>query len=616
MPGITGIISKKPGGGENVKVQLERMVSCMLHENFYAHGTYINRELGVYIGYVSLKDSFSDCMPIRNETSDCILFITGECYFDQSDIDGLKHRGHCFNEETAEIIIHLYEELGNKVFEKLNGWFSGFLIDLRTKEATLFNDRCGTRRIYYYEARDAFYFGSEAKSLLSVVPALRQLDQRSIGEFIVYDCVMEGRTYFRDMFLLPSGSAWCFNAGHVAKKTYHDPSYLENLTQLRPNDFFDEFATTFSKILPRYFRGKKIGISLTGGLDTRSIMACIGGKPGTLPCYTFGGKFKDIFDVRIAPSVALDCGQPHTVLRMDDAEFLRTYPEELEKAIWITDGIVPVDMVDMLNFNRMARGIAQIRMTGKYGSQVLKNIAAFKDRSPVPGLVASSFEPFLAMARETAQTALLTRSFTFMLMNEIPWWWNGMLSVESSQVEVRSPFLDNDLIEVIYRGQGQNINTGADLQLKLIAKLKPSLMAIPTTGTYGGNTPIISALRKEIIKTLMIADKLYIRERLPFSLTHVMARLDHLLIKPLGLDKLLFGHVDFRRYRSWYRDELSGYLKETLLSSRMKERPYWLFDKVDNCISDHIKGRGMYLREIRKVLQIEMIHKVLVERYS
>ena len=78
MPGITGIICKHSTGEETEKLNV--MLNSMLHEKFYSHGTYINRKLGVYIGYVSLEDSFSHCMPIYNEKKNLLLFLSGECY--------------------------------------------------------------------------------------------------------------------------------------------------------------------------------------------------------------------------------------------------------------------------------------------------------------------------------------------------------------------------------------------------------------------------------------------------------------------------------------------------------------------------------------------------------
>lgn len=613
MPGITGIIAKNPVGNE--KTLVDQMLSVMLHESFYTRGIYSNDELGLFVGFTAIESSFADCMPIRNETGDLILFLTGECYFDRSTIDDLKRRNHSFDEQNGSMLVHLYEETGDKFFGQLNGWFNGLLVDLRRKRVTLFNDRCGIRRIYYHENKNFFYFGSEAKSLLKILPEMRQMDPQSVGEYIVYDCVLENRTYFSNMSLLPSGSAWTFEKTHIEKKVYHDPAMLESLPKIPHESFFEEFCSIFDKILPRYFRGYGIGMSLTGGLDTRAIMANCNLSPGMLPCYTFGGKYKDIFDVRLAPKVAADCGQPHTILRMNDADFLQNFEYHAERSMWVTDGVVPVVMSDMMQFNKMAREIAPIRMTGKYGSQVLKNVFAFKDRSPHSGLISPDFEHHLRLASDTAKKLSLSHSFSFLLSSEIPWWWNGMLSAEASQLEVRSPYLDNDLIELLYRGQGPQLSTGVDLQLDLIGNYRPSLLAIPTTGTHGGTVPIISGLKKMIIKTFTIADKLYIRERLPYSLTQAVGYMDKFIISPLHLDRLFFGYTDFRRYRQWFRKELSGYLTDIILNSKTLDRPYWNKDYLRTFLFDHIGGKGTYLRELRKVLQVELLHRVLLEKW-
>jgi len=74
----------------------------------------------------------------------------------------------------------------------------------------LFNDRYGLHRIYYQETDAGVFFASEAKALLKVLPELRSLDPRSVGEYLVYDCVLENRTFFRAVFLLPPGSVWEF----------------------------------------------------------------------------------------------------------------------------------------------------------------------------------------------------------------------------------------------------------------------------------------------------------------------------------------------------------------------------------------------------------------------
>lgn len=610
MPGITGIITKNLKGDEEQKLDI--MIRSMMNESFYRMGKHIDRESGFFIGFVAIENSFADCMPIYNETKDLLLFLTGETYVDSSLIDDLGKR-HRLNPTNAEYLIHLYEELGEDFFLKLNGWYNGLIIDTKHKRAFLFNDRYGMRRIYYHETDNEFIFSSEAKSLLRAFPALRYANPQSIGEYLVYDCVLENRTYFSNIFLLPQGATWIFNQGHVKKNTFFDPAELENQAPLTPEQYFDELSDTFVKILPRYFHEDNISMSLTGGLDTRMIMACLNPKPNTMPCFTFGGKYRDILDVRIAPLVAEACHQTHVTLKLDDEAYLHKYPELVNEAIFITDGVQGVHTADAIYFNRMARKIAPIRMTGKYGSQVLKSVFGLQNRSPEADLIHADFNTQLEKAKATCQQLRRGNEFSFRLYSEIPWWWNGFTAAESSQVAVRAPYLDNDFVKILYRAPSRNMDYGATFQLDLINKYCPALMKLPTTGTYGGSSSkAISAIRKNFYQTLIIADKLHIREKLPYGLTHWLGRVDY-LFSPLHLDKLVMGLADFRRYRVWYRDQLASYLNDILLCERTYNRPYWNKIFLTKVVNDHTHGRGTYFREIRKALQIELIHRVLLE---
>jgi len=611
MPGIAGLITKEIVGNEEETLGV--MVDCMLHEPFYTHGTFINPKNGFFIGYTAIQDSFADCMPIFNESMDLVLFLTGECYLDHGLIEDLKNRGHHFNPKDASYIVHLYEEKGEDLFEILNGWYNGIILDLRKSEATLFNDRYGIRRIYFYENKNVFAFSSEAKSLLKAFPELREIDLQSVGDFLTFDCVLDNRTFFSNVSLLPAGSVWTFEKGNVKRRTFLDMASLENQTPLKKELFFEELADTFKRVLPRYFSGGPIGMGNTGGLDTRLIMACIDAVPGQLPCYTFGGTYRDILDVRIAPKVAAACGQPHQVLRLDDETLLAEYPYHVERAIYISDGLEGVDKADVISFNKMAREIAPVRMTGKYGSQVLKGIVGFQERPPDLNLIDENFKHYLDIAKIKGFELQRGNKLSFLLHNVIPWWWNGFVALESSQVEIRSPYLDNDLVKLLYRVPHDAVGYGTEFQLSLIAQTKPELMAIPTTGTYGGNYPLgISKVVKTALQLLIILDKIYIRERLPYKMTYLVGRLDYLL-SPLHLERITMGFTDFRRYRVWFRDQLAGYLQDMLLDNKTLSRPYWNRQHLIKIVNDHIHGRGTYLREIRKVLQIELIHRVLLE---
>src|SRR5262249_44356643 len=157
----------------------------------------------------------------------------------------------------------------------------------------------------------------------------------------------------------------------------------------------------FSRNLPRYFEAQeRIGMSLTGGLDTRMIMAWQKPLPGSLPCYTFGGMFRDCRDVLVARGVARVCGQSHEVIPVG-ADFLSRFPHYAERTVYLTDGCADVSRSPDLYINERAREIAPVRMTGNYGGEVLRRVRAFKPVEPLPGLFCPELLSYAGHAWET-----------------------------------------------------------------------------------------------------------------------------------------------------------------------------------------------------------------------
>src|SRR6267142_227308 len=135
MPGIVGLI--QIGSKEEKSKILQSMVGCMLHEPFYAVGTYANDRLHAGIGWISHQGSCTECLPIWNETKDICLIFSGEDFADAREVAVLRAKGHEFNLETANYLVHSYEEKGLAFLEELNGWFSGVLVDLRQQKVML-----------------------------------------------------------------------------------------------------------------------------------------------------------------------------------------------------------------------------------------------------------------------------------------------------------------------------------------------------------------------------------------------------------------------------------------------------------------------------------------------
>src|SRR5216683_1258298 len=207
MPGIVGLITKMPR--EWAEPQLQRIVKSICHESFYNTGTWIDESLCVYVGWTVLKNSFADGMPLQNERGDVTLIFGGEEFPEPGTASRLKERGHSVEPKGPSYLVHMYEE--DPAFPAgLNGRFHGLLTDRNRGTTTLFNDRYGMHRIYYHESKDAFYFAAEAKAILTVCPELRSANSRSIGEFVACGCVLENRTLFEGIHVLPPAADWVF----------------------------------------------------------------------------------------------------------------------------------------------------------------------------------------------------------------------------------------------------------------------------------------------------------------------------------------------------------------------------------------------------------------------
>ena len=265
-------------------------------------------------------------------------------------------------------MVHQYED--DASFPAgLNGRFHGLLADRGRETVTLFNDRYGMQRLYYHQSKDAFYFAAEAKAIIAVRPELRRLDSRGLGEFVACGAVMENRTLFDGIEALPPGSAWVFRDRALeSRDSYFRPQEWENQESLDPESYYRELRQAYSQNLPRYFDGQeRIAMSLTGGLDTRMIMAWQKCSPVRFPV-TPSVECIVIVRMSLSRQVAARATRPHQVITAGN-EFLIGFPYYAERAVYLTDGCVDISRSPDVYLNEKARAIAPVRMTGNLGER-------------------------------------------------------------------------------------------------------------------------------------------------------------------------------------------------------------------------------------------------------
>jgi asparagine synthase (glutamine-hydrolysing) len=605
MPGIVGLISKIPR--ERAELQLQGMMATLQHEHFYASGTWINESLGVYVGWTVRKGSFSDGMPLSNGRGDVVLVFSGEDYPDPDTARQLNEHGHAVRTGGPSYLVHLYEE-GAAFPRCLNGTFHGLLADRARGTALLFNDRYGMQRIYYHEAKETFYFAAESKAILAVRPELRRLDPRGLGEFVACGCVLENRTLFDGIQVLPAGSAWTFRDGLIENKhNYFNPREWEEQEQLEPDAWYQELREVFRRNLPRYFNGReRIGISLTGGLDSRMIMAWHKPPSGALSCYTFGGTFRDCRDVTVARQVAEACGQAHQVITVGK-DFVSRFPDYAERTVYLSDGCVEVNRAPALFANQKAREIAPVRMTGNYGSEVLRANRAFKPQKRLPGSFGLELLPYFRQAQATYDEIVRIHPVSFAVFRQAPWYHYGLLALEQTQLSQRSPYLDNELVRTAFRAP-QSFLAINDACLRLIADGDPALLSIPTDRGLGdGHNPVTAKMIRAFLEFTFKAEYAY-----DYGMPQWVAKIDH-CFSPFRLERLFLGRHKFWHFRIWYRDVLADYVRQMLLDRRTLSRPYLKQNMLETIVQSHLRGDRNYTTEIHKVLTLELLHRLFLD---
>jgi len=605
MPGIVGLITKM--GREWAVPQLQRMVESVRHEAFYVSGVSIDESLGVYVGWVERRGSFSADMPLSNECGDVHLVFSGEEFPEPGISRWLKERGHDVGPKEASYLVHLCEE-DPKFPAGLNGRFQGLVVNRRNQTATLFNDRYGMNRVYYHESKEAFYFAVEAKAILTVRPELRKVDPRSMGEFVACGCVLENRTIFDGIQVLPPGSAWTFRRGSLdCKGEYFQVKEWETQSPLEPEAYYQKLREVFSQNLPRYFNGNQpLAMSLTGGLDSRMILAWQKPSPESLPCYSFGSVFRDSQDVLLARRLAGACNQSHRVIPVDDS-FLSHFSHYAERTVYLTDGCVEVIHSPDLYVNECAREIAPVRMTGNYGGEVLRRVRAFKPVPPAAGLFRPEFLSHVQAAKNTYDSQLRTHPLSFAVFRQAPWHHYGLLALEQTQLSLRSPFLDNDFVQTVFRAPDSACMNN-DICLRLIAEGDARLLQIRTDRGLAGNGGGPSAeISRALLEFTFKAEYAY-----DHGMPQWMARIDHLL-SPFHPERLFLGRHKFYHFRVWYRDNLAQYVQEMLLDSRTLSRPYLERRGLETIVRGHLKGNRNYTAAIHKVLTLELVQRLFLD---
>jgi asparagine synthase (glutamine-hydrolysing) len=230
----------------------------------------------------------------------------------------------------------------------------------------------------------------------------------------------------------------------------------------------------------------------------------------------------------------------------------------------------------------------------------------FKPEEPLPGLFSAELAHHISKARSTYESLVESHPVTFAVFRQAPWYHYALFALEGTQLTVRSPYLDNELVRTAYRFP-KDAYTDSNVCLRLIADGDAAMSQI-RTDRGEGKAGVLGAMSRGLFEFSFKAEYAY-----NHGMPQWLARVDHAL-SPFHLERAFLGRHKYAHFRVWYRDCLSKYVQDMLLDSRTLER--WFIDRntLQRVVAKHVTGMGNYTFEIHKVLTLELLHRSLLDR--
>lgn len=297
MCGIAGRITPGvPADGEIV----EAMCDALVHRGPDSRGLHADRDVALGMTRLAVIDLRTGDQPLRSEDGSVILVLNGEIYNHRRLRAELLRRGHRFaGRSDAEVVVHLWEEEGERCVERLRGMFAFALWDERRRQLFLARDRLGKKPLVYAHGPDGISFASEIRALLRDPTVSREIDLRAIDAFLVNQYVPRARCAFGAVRKLAPASTLSWRPGSEPRTSrYWRLSYGPKLDLDREEACERLRSMILDATRVRLDSDVPLGAFLSGGIDSAAIVAAMA-MSSAAPVRTFTAAFAESgFDER------------------------------------------------------------------------------------------------------------------------------------------------------------------------------------------------------------------------------------------------------------------------------------------------------------------------------
>ena len=304
MCGIAGFLTRSPELPD--RANIARMCDQLAHRGPDSDGFFL--DAGVALGHrrLSIIDLSTGDQPMGNEDGSLEVVFNGEIYNYLDLRRDLIAQGHVFatNSDT-EVLLHLYEEEGERMPEFLNGMFAFAVWDRRKRELFLARDRFGEKPLYYsFEAPGLrFCFASELKALLALPGFDPAVSETAVADFLALSYIPDPGTIFQGVSKLEAGRSLLVPAANEKKRRYWQPRFGEEAGSF--NASVEELRSLAADAVERrMISDVPLGAFLSGGVDSSAVVACMARKaPDGVKTFSIGFTSKEFDELEFARKV-------------------------------------------------------------------------------------------------------------------------------------------------------------------------------------------------------------------------------------------------------------------------------------------------------------------------
>ena len=518
MPGVFGIVSTEPVPAERLTREMDAMAQALRHRPSYRQHRHVGRRAAV--GRIGPGVLNSEVQPIfAVGRSRCLLF-DGELFRPDSvggDLDRVEPE-HLGNGEPPDSVrvLNALERDGARAVATMAGAYAGAWVDDARGACTLIVDRLGLRGCFYMTLPDGrFAFAPELKALAALaemVGADRSPDEQAIAEMLGCGFCLFENTLLDGVAFQSHGSTVRFDGGQVTAQSYWD------FPRQPRRGSFDDAVADGADLLKTAVRRQlrtpgRLGVLLSGGLDSRAIAAAAVDAGHPLPTFTLGSGRNS--EVRLAARVARRLGVEHRHLEIQPTFLV----DDGARGIWYSDGMFVCNHLHWLpHQGELARRTDSI-LSGYLGGVFVGGV--FQDgrlpegapQSVVASTVADKLvppvSPFLlealtprwrqtvedgvARARVAMERRVGDRGYAdeldrmYLMTHERRFTNWGNVAMLGTIGDVKYPFGDYDLLD--YYGElPPDWRRGARLYKAMLVRAFPDLVDVPA---ISGNTKFV-----------------------------------------------------------------------------------------------------------------------------